>query len=110
MTESIVKAEEDELESLVKLLGSQLRESGWIESELARKQVAGEKLVNIHDFELQSTTTEISAIEQQQQHQSTEQVVHSQLGEVEGVQKLKGGAREGGAVEKQILAEDQKWL
>ena len=51
-------AEENELETLVKLLGSQLKESGWIEAELARKQAAGEKIVNIHEVSMEATLSE----------------------------------------------------
>lgn len=42
--------QEDELESLVKLLGSQIKDSGWVEAEIARKKAAGEPLVNVHDL------------------------------------------------------------
>ncbi len=37
----------DELESLVRSLGQQLRSSRWVEEELARKAAAGEPLVRI---------------------------------------------------------------
>ena len=39
----------DELESLVRSLGQQLRSSRWVEEELARKAAAGEPLVRIFD-------------------------------------------------------------
>ena len=39
----------DELESLVRSLGQQLRSSHWVEEELARKAAAGEPLVRVFE-------------------------------------------------------------
>lgn len=39
-----------DLDDLIKALSAQITETGWVEEEIARKQAAGEPLVNV--FEL----------------------------------------------------------